>query len=263
MSEGGTITALQQIWEKIFQPSTRKEVFLTSVVGLCGLGLFWGTRRLLATTAYEQQLVKYGIPSSLKILNVVSIGESEYIKSHISFIDLHPYRIRIFHARHSFQPILPKPIPLIVFIHGLGGQINQFEPLLKCFCQVADVLAVDLPGCGGSPLTNRNWDLYTTEALTTLVHWTIEDKISDRKVVIIGHSLGSLIAGSLALKLEDKCLACVLLCPKAKISEKERRGIRFMTRLPEFIFNIFRKWDRMYTPDTCGLMVVVGLLLLV
>ena len=142
--------------------------------------------------------------------------------------------------------ILPKPIPLIVFIHGLGGQINQFEPLLEYFCQVADVLAIDLPGCGGSPLTCRDWDLFTTDALTTLVNRVIEDKIRCRKVILIGHSLGGLIAGTLALKLGDKCLACVLLCPKAEISEKEKNGIRLMASLPEFMFNIFRKRDRAY-----------------
>lgn len=174
------------------------------------------------------------------------IGDSEYIRTRVSFIDVDSHYLRIFHTTHSLVSILPKPTPLIIFIHGLGGQINQFEPLLKFFCQVADVLAIDLPGSGGSPLTDRNWDLYTTEALTNLVLKIIEDKIRNKKVVVMGHSLGSLIAGTLALKLGDKCLACILLCPKAEISHKAKNGISLMTRLPEFMFNIFRKWDRAY-----------------
>ena len=174
------------------------------------------------------------------------IGDSEYIKNRISFIDVGTHRIRIFYAEHSLVTILPKPTPLIVFIHGLGGQINQFEPLLKYFSQVADVLALDLPGCGGSPLTDRNWDQYTTESLVNLVHNVIEDKMRNRKVVLMGHSLGTLIVGRLALKLGEKCLATVLLCPKAEISQQERRGIQLMTKLPEFVFNIFRKRDRAY-----------------
>lgn len=174
------------------------------------------------------------------------IGDSEYIKCHISFIDVGAHHIRIFYEEHSFVTILPKPTPLIVFIHGLGGQINQFEPLLKYFSQVADVLAIDLPGCGGSPLTDGNWDEYTTESLVNLVHDIIENKMRNRKVVLMGHSLGTLITGRLALKLGEKCLASILLCPKAEISEHERRGIHLMTALPEFVFNIFRKWDRLY-----------------
>lgn len=31
---------------------------MSSVVGLCGLGLFWGTRRLLALNRFERQLLK-------------------------------------------------------------------------------------------------------------------------------------------------------------------------------------------------------------
>ena len=163
-------------------------------------------------------------------------------------MDNHP--IRVFYAEHSLLSVLPKPMPLIVFIHGLGGQINQFEPLLKYFSQIADVLAPDLPGCGGSPINDRNWDQYTTESLVSLVHRVIERRIKHRKVVLIANSLGSLIAGKLALKLGDTCLAIVLLCPKAEISEQERRGIRLITRLPEFVFNIFRKQDRAYVSRT-------------
>lgn len=72
-----------------------------------------------------------------------------------------------------------------------------------------------------------------------------------RKVVLMGHSMGALIVGRLALKLGEKCLACVVLCPKAEITEKERRGIGLMTWLPEFMFNIFRKWDRAYDFKIC------------
>jgi pimeloyl-ACP methyl ester carboxylesterase len=174
------------------------------------------------------------------------IGDSEYIKNRLSFVDVGTHRVRLFYAEHSLVTILPKPTPLIVFIHGLGGQINQFEPLLKYFCQVADVLALDLPGCGGSPLTDRSWDKYTTESLVNLVHNVVENKMINRKVVLMGHSLGTLIAGRLALKLGEKCLATILLCPKAEISRQERRGMQLMTTLPECVFNIFRKWDRKY-----------------
>ena len=68
----------------------------------------------------------------------------------------------------------------------------------------------------------------------------------NRNVVLMGHSLGTLIVGRLALKLGEKCLASVLLCPKAEISCQERKGIQLITKLPEIVFNIFRKWDRVY-----------------
>jgi pimeloyl-ACP methyl ester carboxylesterase len=176
------------------------------------------------------------------------VDESDYIEVHTSFVEVDSLRLRVFYAEHSLVTKLPKPTPLIVFIHGLGGQINQFEPLLQYFGQVADVLALDLPGCGQSPLTDRRWELYTTDALANLVHRVIEERMVGRKVVLVGHSLGTMITGRLALRLGELCLAVVLLCPKAEISEKEQKGIRLMTNLPEFVFNMFRKRDRAYVP---------------
>jgi len=182
------------------------------------------------------------------IQNVTFLAESAYIQNLSSFMDVDPYRVRVFYAPHSLVSILPKPLPLIVFIHGLGAQINQFEPLLNYFGQVADVMAIDLPGCGESPLTDRRWELYTTDALATLVLRVIEEKCPKRKVILVGHSLGALIAGTLALRLRERCVATVLLCPKAGISQEERKVIRFITRLPEFAFNLLRKRDRVYGP---------------
>ena len=174
----------------------------------------------------------------------LTVVESEYVKTHTSFVEVDSHKLRIFYAEHSLVTKLPKPTPLIVFIHGLGGQINQFEPLLQYFGQVADVLCLDLPGCGQSPLTDRRWDLYTTDALANLVYRVIEGRMADRKIILIVHSLGTMIAGRLALRLGEQCLAVVLLCPKAEISEKEQKGIQFITKLPEFVFDLFRKRDR-------------------
>jgi pimeloyl-ACP methyl ester carboxylesterase len=248
MEAGGPLPHLHSLWDRLFQLATRKEVVVFSVVGICGLGLFWGTRGLVALNHFERQLLKQHGTHRSNSQNLTFLAESTYIQSLSSFMDLDPYRVRVFYAPHSLVSILPKPIPLIVFIHGLGAQVNQFEPLLKYFGQVADVMAIDLPGCGQSPLTDRQWDLYTTDALMTLVLRVIDEKCPNRNVILVGHSLGTFIAGKLALNLRDRCVAVVLLCPKAGISEDEKKGIRLISRLPEFVFNIFRKWDRVYGP---------------
>lgn len=40
--------------------------------------------------------------------------------------------------------------PILVFIHGLGGQMSQFEPLMGLLSQCLEVLSLDLPGFGSS-----------------------------------------------------------------------------------------------------------------
>jgi len=159
--------------------------------------------------------------------------------------DVDGRQLRVFYSPHSLLTTLPKQMPLIVFIHGVGGQIGQFERLLRYFGQVADVLALDLPGCGKSPFTDRRWESYTTEALAELVLHVVERKLQGRKVIVVGHSLGCMMSGRLASKLGETCLAVVLLCPKAEITEKEERG-RKLLHLPETVLNVLRKFDRMY-----------------
>ena len=125
--------------------------------------------------------------------------------------------------------------------------MSQFEPLLKYFGQVADVFAVDLPGCGRSPFVHKDGNLYTTDALATLVNRVLDEKLNGRKVILIGHSMGATIVATLARRLGNRCLAQLLLCPRAEISDKERTAVRLLAALPEFLFNVFRKRDRMYS----------------
>lgn len=61
MGDGGSISSMQQICQRIFQIATRRDIVVSSVVGLCGFGLFWGARQFLAPTNDEQQVIKsYG-----------------------------------------------------------------------------------------------------------------------------------------------------------------------------------------------------------
>ena len=58
MSVAGNLSSIQLIWEKVFQIASQREVILSSVVGLCGIGIFWGARQFLGTTRYERQLIE-------------------------------------------------------------------------------------------------------------------------------------------------------------------------------------------------------------
>ena len=245
MSYRESLSSLVFLWEKLLPFATRRDVAVTSLIGLCGIGVFWGSRSWLALTPFEKHLLKeYG--TSKNHSKLTSQDDSAWIKAYTSFEEVDGHCLRVFFSPHLLFPKLPKATPLIVFVHGLGGQINQFEPLLQYFGQVADVIAVDLPGCGKSPLIDRSWDLYTTDALANLVDKVIQKRVAGRKVVLVGHSMGCMITGNLALKLGEQCLAMVLLCPRAEITEKEEQGIRIIARLPEFVYNIFRKLDRRF-----------------
>jgi len=58
MDERRYHVALDVLWTKVFQIGSRRDIVITSVVGLCGLGLFFAARRCLAPTPSERQLLQ-------------------------------------------------------------------------------------------------------------------------------------------------------------------------------------------------------------
>lgn len=83
--------------------------------------------------------------------------------------------------------------PLLVFIPGIQGSKELFLPLLnEAYIQPYATLAIDLPGFGNS-VKPVEFD-YTVSSFANLVHELIPH---DSDVVLIGHSLGGMIATKL------------------------------------------------------------------
>lgn len=166
--------------------------------------------------------------------------------------------IRTVYRRHpkiDELPVSPSPIPLLVFIHGLGGSAAQFHPLLTSLVNVSSCLAVDLPGCGRSEFAPTDWDAYTTDSLVELLELVIEDyrqKDAGQQVVLIGHSMGAALAAQLASKtsprrsvVADNVLGLVAICPPSQPpSEQQTSLFRRLLWIPTPMFNLWRAWDR-------------------
>lgn len=167
-------------------------------------------------------------------------------------------RIRTFYRPHPQDDKLPKepcPIPLLVFIHGLGGSIAQFNPILLSLSNVASCLAIDLPGCGLSSFEPTAWDAYTTDALVQLLAVAIEENRAAHKgqtVVLVGHSMGCSLAALLASPssphahlLSQHVSGLIAICPKADPPTKEQvKTLNRVASVPAVLFDLFRKWDR-------------------
>lgn len=165
--------------------------------------------------------------------------------------------LRVFFRPHPQGDKLPKdpaPIPLLVFIHGLGGSVAQFNSLLTSLTPIASCLAVDLPGCGRSQYENRSWDAYTTDALVELLETVIEDhreKDDGQGVVLIGHSMGASLCALLAhpraakTQLNRHVTGLVAICPAANPPPQDvTRRAKWLFWVPEFLFDLWRAWDR-------------------
>ena len=105
------------------------------------------------------------------------------------------------HLQADKLPTKPTSLPLLVFVHGLGGSAAQFAPLLTSLVNAAPCLAIDLPGCGLSDFLPEKREAYKSEALASLIAEAItqhRDAENGQQVILIGHSMGCSLSTLLA-----------------------------------------------------------------
>lgn len=160
--------------------------------------------------------------------------------------------IRIFYHPHAHAEKLQAiaDLPLLVFIHGLGGSLPQFAPLLGSLVNVGPCFGIELPGHGLSAFSPKDYNAYTFQAFVTLWRKAIEDICREKghkKVVFVAHSLGCSIAATLATDAQFSVPVegIVGLCPKAFPPEPSQVTMarRFLS-LPDTVLNIVRFLDR-------------------
>ncbi|KKZ61059.1 hypothetical protein EMCG_00637 [[Emmonsia] crescens] len=173
------------------------------------------------------------------------------------------------HPHIEKLPTDPSPLPLLVFIHGLGGSLTQFHPLLTSLVNVGPCFGIDLPGCGLSSFLPKSWAAYSVEALATLLAVAIDqyrDKKRGQKVVLIAHSLGcslsALIASSespVILALREHVIGLIAICPPAgPPPETKTASFRRLLYIPDPVFELFRRWDRRGGPNSSSVSRFVG-----
>jgi pimeloyl-ACP methyl ester carboxylesterase len=85
----------------------------------------------------------------------------------------------------------------LVLIHGIGSRWQIWEPVLDRLVGHRDVIALDLPGFGGSAMPPPGTPP-GPESLTTLVHEFLVNELGVERPHVAGNSLGGLIAFELA-----------------------------------------------------------------
>ncbi|KAL8873296.1 MAG: hypothetical protein Q9174_001211 [Haloplaca sp. 1 TL-2023] len=179
--------------------------------------------------------------------------------------------IRVFKREHPQAdklPSKPSPLPLLVFIHGLGGSLAQFHPLLTSLVNVAPCLGIDLPGCGLSDFSPTDWGAYSQAALVQLLTTVIADSCArdaSQGIVLIGHSMGCSLSALLAapgsplVKKNVEVLGLLAVCPKATPpTDRQLTQFRSLLSLPTPLLDLWRQWDRRGGPDSASVARFVG-----
>jgi pimeloyl-ACP methyl ester carboxylesterase len=97
-----------------------------------------------------------------------------------------------------------------VFLHGIGSRASSFLPLIERLERPESVIAWDAPGYGPSAPLREEWPLPQDYAAA------LEALLGERdveRVILVGHSLGTLIAASHARLYGGRLSGLVLMSP--------------------------------------------------
>ncbi|KAK6338760.1 hypothetical protein TWF696_009570 [Orbilia brochopaga] len=227
--------------------SNSQRLIIMTAVALCGIGplIHLATRKPVSRKERKKLEGRLITPNTVDTPHII---ENTHMESFTTTKYTYP-AIRIYHHLHRKAAKLPPDLPLIVFVHGLGGQIGQFQYLLEYFINCSHVLSIDLPGCGGSEMLPKSWDAYSTASFAELVGVIIERYLGlEQQFIVVGHSMGcsvlATLVGSGNLDIAKRCVGYVGICPKAQLSDKEKKQRDLITSLPRFVFDAFRFVDR-------------------
>jgi carboxylesterase len=140
-------------------------------------------------------------------------------------------------GHQEYVHIVPGAKNAVLFIHGIVGTPNHFRDLLPLLDLVPEdwsVYNVLLPGHGG---TVESFGKSSMKAWKNHV-WSIFHQLADRheKVVLVGHSMGTLFSIQMALERPEKVACLFLIAVPLRVGMKPF-GVRNMLRLTFGLLN--------------------------
>ena len=140
-----------------------------------------------------------------------------------------------------FAYIAGEPTPLTcVLLHGLGDEADSWRHLIRPLAAYGQVVAPDLPGFGRSDKTRRKYTLpFLQEVVVDLL-----EQLGVSSVVILGSSLGAVVAQSLAFE-QPVWLKGLVLIDGALLNRSQRLDpgllLSMLPGLGEWIYTRLRK----------------------
>lgn len=107
-------------------------------------------------------------------------------------------------ATRIHYKVLGHGSPTIVFLHGLGGNMNVWREQVAALHTRARLILIDLPGHGGSDLPSA----YSIRDFARAVSSVLKQTRSEH-AILIGHSLGALVARDVDRYYPAHCRAVV------------------------------------------------------
>ena len=165
-----------------------------------------------------------------------------------------PYKLYV----HDFQT--PKqPRATVVLIHGIGSSSAMWKRVVerRGIDKTTRVLAIDLLGFGNSP--RPHWKTYNVKTQVDSLVATLAGQKVDGRIILVGHSLGALVAIHAARYYPSLINSLVLCSPplyhqqgKDRLAERQLRALyqRIIDKpaLSKVIASDFAKKYKLFNP---------------
>jgi pimeloyl-ACP methyl ester carboxylesterase len=131
-----------------------------------------------------------------------------------------PYTLHVRGIRN-----IGKPKVTIVFLHGLGGSGEMWHSIIEQL-QIEDVRIVTLDLIGFGQSAKPKWATYSTAFQAKSLRLTLAKLFITGKVIIVGHSLGSLVAIEAQRRYPHLAKALILCSPPLYVAPDDKALIR-------------------------------------
>ncbi len=146
-----------------------------------------------------------------------------------------PYTLHV----HEFQSP-KKPKATYVFIHGIGNTLHSWDEVVAMLPKDVRLIGIDLLGFGKSP--RPAWAVYSAKTQARSVGVTLFKLGLVQQPIIVGHSLGALVAVEVARRYPLVAKRLVLCSPPFYAPEANKKGIKPPDDVLRELYRIAKKF---------------------
>ncbi|MDB5162721.1 MAG: hypothetical protein JWO54_40 [Candidatus Saccharibacteria bacterium] len=151
--------------------------------------------------------------------------------------------LKIPYPLHVTEFLSPKkPKETIILIHGIGNSAKAWEELIPLLPKDVRVLGIDLLGFGESP--KPSWAIYDAKTQARSVGATLFKLRLLKQPIIVGHSLGSLVAVEVAKRYPFIAKQLILCSPPFYKQTEEKRQLLQRDELLKDLYRRAKKYPQ-------------------
>lgn len=146
-----------------------------------------------------------------------------------------PYTLNV----HEFQTP-KKPKATFVLIHGIGNTLHSWDNMVSKMPRDVRIIGIDLLGFGNSP--KPGWAVYSAKTQARSVGVTLLSLRLTQKPIIVGHSLGALVAVEIAKRYPLVPSRLVLCSPPFYRPPSEAKKFASYDDMLRSIYTVAKKY---------------------